>query len=514
MLTFVSYALFLSLAFQSSQTKYTKANIDYVLSQVKETIELVACTGHALKTFKTMSGATFAMAPALIRAALKVKTAVPQSPVSGMFIVLLPWLYSPIVFVILNIFFQIIGNWQLLIGIIIYSFFPMLFFVIGMNKKVTRPFNDLEAAKFVKVFKIVQFSKVVLGGSFLIWGLFVFAFQENENYFKDYKERLVDNFFGVNLFELISMMAAKYYYTTIVGVDFLLTQILYARKHEVLMRMYIHSNRWKHSVHAQVAASIHQDYVKLLNIFCAIQDKNINYGEDARDGSIFEKKAKLRGLKKEEQGRAKELKKLMNSTPIKKGGSFFSVFFAKNRTDAGIHAGEVEMGDIKPPSGDLLEVDTDEEIERHGSKLFEQVNPMAMTARTKSKKGKKGNKSKKKNKKREAKEREDEREEEVVPPPPQTVPKAPQVPPPPPTSDSDSFDSDVEEIVVDILVFKGEEYLVDANTNNVHNDDGDIIGHVVNGEPVLFGKRNKGVRKELTSKVGQLASLNKSRHLK
>jgi len=193
----------------TTQTKYTQSSINYMLDYIREFIELAACTKHALKTFKTMSGATFAMAPALIRAALKVKTAVPQSPVSGMFIVLLPWLYSPIVFVILNCFFQLVGNWQLLVGIIVYSFFPMLFFVIGMKKKVTRPFNDQEASKFVKIFKAVQYSKVVIGGSFIVWGLFVFAFEENENYFREYKEKLVGEIWGIQLVEFMSMTAAK-----------------------------------------------------------------------------------------------------------------------------------------------------------------------------------------------------------------------------------------------------------------------------------------------------------------
>jgi hypothetical protein len=61
------------------------------------------CTSHAITTFKIMMGPTFALAPALIRSALKVKTAVPQSPMTGMFIIVLPWLYSPMVWVVRSI---------------------------------------------------------------------------------------------------------------------------------------------------------------------------------------------------------------------------------------------------------------------------------------------------------------------------------------------------------------------------------------------------------------------------
>jgi len=100
----------------STNTNYVDTNVNYFLRLVKESVELAVCTKHALTTFKTMSGATFALAPALIRSALKVKTAVPQSPMTGMFIIVLPWLYSPLVWVVFNVVFQLIGNWQVRMG--------------------------------------------------------------------------------------------------------------------------------------------------------------------------------------------------------------------------------------------------------------------------------------------------------------------------------------------------------------------------------------------------------------
>ena len=47
----------------------------------------------------------------------------------------------------------------------------------------------------------------------------------------------------------------------------MLGQTLHARKHEVLMTM-SKSEAWGSSAHATLAAEIHKDYVKLLNIFC------------------------------------------------------------------------------------------------------------------------------------------------------------------------------------------------------------------------------------------------------
>ena len=120
----------------ASQSKYLQNNVNWYLERVKESIELAVCTVHALTTFKTMSGATFALAPALIRSAMKIKTAVPQSPMTGMFIIVLPWLYSPMVWCIFNAIFQLIGTWQLLIGLVAYAFGPMLFFIFGKYQSV------------------------------------------------------------------------------------------------------------------------------------------------------------------------------------------------------------------------------------------------------------------------------------------------------------------------------------------------------------------------------------------
>ena len=157
-----------------------------------------------------------------------------------------------------------------------FAFGPMAFFVVGILKNVTRPFDDLEAKKMVKIFEITQALKVVLSGVFVCWGLWVFSFRENSEYFDDYKDKIVSGLSVIQLCNVFSTMASKYFYTTIVGVDYMLNQILYARKHEVLMQMHKKSDMWGQSTHAKLAAKIHKDYVRLLNVFCKIQDKAEN----------------------------------------------------------------------------------------------------------------------------------------------------------------------------------------------------------------------------------------------
>ena len=66
--------------------------VDTFMLILKEVTEMSISLLHSIKSFKIMSSATFALAPALIRAAIRVKTAVPQNTISGMFVIVLPWL--------------------------------------------------------------------------------------------------------------------------------------------------------------------------------------------------------------------------------------------------------------------------------------------------------------------------------------------------------------------------------------------------------------------------------------
>ena len=108
--------------------------------------ELGIALANGLWAFKTMLPAAVALAPALLKGALKVKVAahlpdmsvagcqrkwcdrqvlVPQSSIPGMFIVMLPWLYCPLVWVVYNIAFHLVGNLYFFFGLILQTFAPM-----------------------------------------------------------------------------------------------------------------------------------------------------------------------------------------------------------------------------------------------------------------------------------------------------------------------------------------------------------------------------------------------------
>lgn len=66
----------------------TNDDVEAITNLFLEGVMEMAETGisilHGMKSFKLMSSATFALAPALIKAAVRVKTAVPQNSISGM----------------------------------------------------------------------------------------------------------------------------------------------------------------------------------------------------------------------------------------------------------------------------------------------------------------------------------------------------------------------------------------------------------------------------------------------
>jgi hypothetical protein len=70
------------------------------VNKSRQAAELGISLMNALWAVKGMVPSAVAIAPALLRGSLTVKTLVPQSSIPGMFIILLPWLYCPLVWCI------------------------------------------------------------------------------------------------------------------------------------------------------------------------------------------------------------------------------------------------------------------------------------------------------------------------------------------------------------------------------------------------------------------------------
>ena len=72
-----------------------------------------------------------------------------------------------------NLVFQVIGNWQLLIGLLIMAYGPVMFFVIAIWKDITRPMPDKEIHVIRVMLTVAGRAKILFGSIFVMWGLYV-----------------------------------------------------------------------------------------------------------------------------------------------------------------------------------------------------------------------------------------------------------------------------------------------------------------------------------------------------
>jgi len=179
---------------QGTDAQNIEETVQLLVGSMKELTEISVSLIHSLKSFKMMSSATFALAPALIRSAIRVKTAVPQNSISGMFVIVLPWLYSPLVWCVYNLVFQLIGNWPLLFGLIVMAYGPVAFFIIGVWKDITRPMPDREIHVIRVMCTVLNRLKLVVSALLIGWGLWVYTFEEQGEYTSDYKDQIMDDF--------------------------------------------------------------------------------------------------------------------------------------------------------------------------------------------------------------------------------------------------------------------------------------------------------------------------------
>ena len=98
------------------------AAVQEMMSKLRQPIELTIGIMHALMGFKMMIPAAIAIAPGLMKGALAVKMLVPQSSLPGVFVVLLPWLYCPIMWCLYNFVFQLIGNPIMLFALLLLAY--------------------------------------------------------------------------------------------------------------------------------------------------------------------------------------------------------------------------------------------------------------------------------------------------------------------------------------------------------------------------------------------------------
>jgi hypothetical protein len=204
-------------------------SVRYLVRNAKTGMEVGICFATALISFKVMLPAALSLAPALVRGCIKVKTLIPQSSIPGMFILVLPWLYSPLVWCIYQLVFQMIGNVFLLIGLVLLAFFPMFYFFIGYITRITTPTTEKKFAKTIQIMSTTTLFVSIVSYGLLAYFLFLAP-----------KEPFVDNLVKefIKPKVVISIMVSgfsKFLYTTLAGVDFMIYEIVDQRRHEVML---------------------------------------------------------------------------------------------------------------------------------------------------------------------------------------------------------------------------------------------------------------------------------------
>ncbi|GMI36994.1 hypothetical protein TeGR_g15104, partial [Tetraparma gracilis] len=201
-------------------------------SKARIAAELGISLMNALWAVKGMVPAAVAIAPALLRGALTVKTLVPQSSVPGMFIIILPFLYCPLVWCIYNVAFQLTGTLVFFFGLLLLAFAPMSYVVLGMAMHITKPMDDQAIKRVMAAMSNLNLSLMAVAGGLCLFFTFgqdhdhrALAKRGIEAYLKS--PMAITNLFVTTLW--------KYLITTLAGVDFVVREIATQRDFEVFL---------------------------------------------------------------------------------------------------------------------------------------------------------------------------------------------------------------------------------------------------------------------------------------
>lgn len=116
--------------------------VNYITDRLRSLAEAMISMLLALQSIGTLFPTALSIGPGLLKGAVRMKILVPQSIIPGMFVLVLPWLYCPLSWCMYSLFFQLIGNVPLLLGLIALAFSPVLYFFLGKYYELEKPMSD------------------------------------------------------------------------------------------------------------------------------------------------------------------------------------------------------------------------------------------------------------------------------------------------------------------------------------------------------------------------------------
>lgn len=206
-----------------------------LLARVRTAVSVTSALMHVGTSLRTLVPAALSLAPGLLRGALTTKTLVPQSSIPGMFVLMLPWLYCPLVWCMYDIVLQLSGSLALLGGLAVLAFGPMALFALGLAVNITKPMSDLKMKRVLRHVRWFNFLTFALAYGNLAW---VIIWHRPHGLPRVVLETVVPHLLrpstlGATLFGVSS----KFLVTTLVGVDLMIREIAEQRQWE----LYLHS---------------------------------------------------------------------------------------------------------------------------------------------------------------------------------------------------------------------------------------------------------------------------------
>lgn len=219
-----------------------------IAQRMKQSVSLGMGFVNGLRGFNTIMPAALALAPALLRGALKVKVTAPQSTIPGMFVVVLPLLYCPMTWGMYHIFFQLLGDFWMLLGLLVMAFGPMVYLALGSYYTITRPLTDKAVAQVMVSMNRASTILAIIGYVFICtfaWKRYKLTIGEEESEENASVERDAYKYIAEQVsvlqpsfwIKLAGVAMAKYFFTTLAGVDWMMVEIGKQRRYEILMEI-------------------------------------------------------------------------------------------------------------------------------------------------------------------------------------------------------------------------------------------------------------------------------------
>ncbi|CAE7426744.1 ABCF2 [Symbiodinium sp. CCMP2456] len=219
-----------------------------IAQRMKQSVSMGMGLVNGLRGFNTIMPAALALAPALLRGALKVKVTAPQSTIPGMFVVVLPLLYCPMTWGMYHIFFQLLGDFWMLLGLLVMAFGPMVYLALGSYYTITRPLTDKAVAQVMVSMNRASTILAIIGYVFICtfaWKRYKLTIGEEESEDDASVERDAYKYIAEQVsvlqpsfwIKLAGVAMAKYFFTTLAGVDWMMVEIGKQRRYEILMEI-------------------------------------------------------------------------------------------------------------------------------------------------------------------------------------------------------------------------------------------------------------------------------------